>query len=966
MIIIDKNLNRLDSFTPEKMALNLEERKSTATMTLGPEQPDLATGAWLLDDQEPGAGIVWRVKSVETQYNTKTRTVQLEHIINTLRDTVMFGEITAETIAGSGATDCYADQAARYCISYQSLWTIGMVEYSTSNPYNFNSEDIFGALETITSSLDDAYWDFDLRQLPFRLNIRRLSSSVESEMRMDRNVQTLRKTIDRSQMYTRFYAIGKDDLHLTGDYISKNEGTYGRVDHVETDSSMDTVDKLNTWAWERLNRHCEPTVTVQISGLELSQVTGEPLDHFQLNRKCRVPLPEYGTTIVEKITKISWPDKIADKTRINITLANQLTDIATIINSENKKSSSSGKQKAKDDKEDHAWMVDTDEHVGLVAEAVAGPGADKDWSRVSSIFVDGLGIHQKVVLAEGEIVKAFSAIEANEDSINLEVENRRREDAVLQGKITVEADRITQEVSERQKGEVTLEGKITVQADRITNEVSRAVNEERSLRGMIEVQADRVGMTVGITDSRPIRYIYQTQYLPRPGDSSVIYYCMDSGKYYEWNSSTNSYHLTTPGQYIKAGEICLAINESGETSATINANKIYLLGQTIANTITANYISSKIATIPSLTVQAVTGTNASFNNLYGGSISFRTSSGSGYAYTNLKDLFVTSLSISLENNTYTLTANNANAVAVSTVNFSRATTLSGAWSSGTYTVSASPQGNSLSTKLQILSPDGNISTSGKSVSRVFKMYYGPDEEHTADTGFQQTISIDASSVYDADHSMYATKYVSSSGSYVSTTSETLDYGGSITLYPTFTKSDGSTQQRGTGVTVTAPSNNYNTGFDADHSMYATKYVSSSSSYVATTAETINAGGSVTVYPTFTKSDGTTQQRGGGVTVTSTFTPSDYGIRDGGGTKRTSAISLGWGGSIDLYGGYTTDGQTWTVGDKVTVSGKSLPTIDNVSRKSTGITGTNAGDVSNKTGTYVTFSMAGSNYYIKIG
>ena len=85
MIIIDRNLNRLDSFTPEKMAMNLEERKSTATLTLGPDQPDLGTGAWLLDDQEPGAGIVWRVKTVETQYNTKTRTVQLEHIINTLR-----------------------------------------------------------------------------------------------------------------------------------------------------------------------------------------------------------------------------------------------------------------------------------------------------------------------------------------------------------------------------------------------------------------------------------------------------------------------------------------------------------------------------------------------------------------------------------------------------------------------------------------------------------------------------------------------------------------------------------------------------------------------------------------------------------------------------------------------------------------------------------------------------------------
>ena len=801
MIIIDNNLNRLNSFTPEKMALNLEERKSTATMTLGPDQPDLGTGAWLLDDQEPGAGIVWRVKTVETQYNTKTRTVQLEHIVNTLRDVVMFGEITAETIAGKGMTSCTADQAARYCIGYQSLWTIGTVEYNISNPYNFNSEDIFGALETITSSLDDAYWDFDLRQLPFRLNIRRLSSDVDSEMRMDRNVQTLRKTIDRSQMYTRFYAIGKDDIHLPGDYISKNEGVYGRVDHVETDSSMDTAEKLSAWAWERLNRHCEPTVTVQISGLELSQATGEPLDHFTLNRKCRIPLPEYGTTIIDKIVKLSWPDKIADKTRINITLANQLTDIATIINNANKASSKGGKKKAKDDKEDHAWMVDTDEHVGLVAEAVAGPGADKDWSRVSSIFVDGEGIHQKVVRAENDIVVAQTAIELNEEKIELEAKRATAEEGKLQGKITVEADRIT-------------------------DEVTRAVNEERSLRGALEVQADRVGMTVGVTDTRPIRYIYQTQYLPRPGDESVIYYCQDSKKYYEWKNSTNSYHETTPGKYIKAGEICVAINESGETEAVIEADKIHLLGQTIAQTISADYISSKIASMTSVDMKGATV----YGNLY-----IRNGSGNSQNVSGA----IWDLWLDRSGDTYTLRRKRIQDSAwVDVGSFSRATTLTSGWSGGVYTVTASPQGKSHHTALKSVAA-ADITWNG--ATGTFNIFaYNNDSETAIDTGKTMTI--------------------------------------------------------------TAPG-----------------------------------------------------------------APTELGIYDSNNTKRTGAITLGWGGSIALWGGYTTDGgTTWVWGDQVTVEGKALPQITNVDRKSSGITGSSAGDVSAKSGSYVTFKMAGYDYYIKIG
>lgn len=86
--------------------------------------------------------------------------------------------------------------------------------------------------------------------------------------------------------------------------------------------------------------------------------------------------------------------------------------------------------------------------------------------------------------------------------------------------------------------------------------------------------------------------------------------------------------------------------------------------------------------------------------------------------------------------------------------FSRATTLSGAWSSGTYTVSASPQGNTISTTLQYLtktapgsSTPSEITRSGKSVTQRHYMMYGPDEDHLSSTGFSQPITIDASSVY---------------------------------------------------------------------------------------------------------------------------------------------------------------------------------------------------------------------------
>lgn len=443
------------------MGLNLEERKSTASITASLDEPDVEVGTWLQDETEPGEGIVWRVKTVDAQYNTRTRTIQAEHVINTLRDELMFGTVKPKDITGNPrATTCTAREAVEYILDQQeeAIWQLGDFDYDeVENPYNFNGENLLAALETVTGSLEDACWEFDLSSLPFTLSIVQLPEEEACEMRMSRNIVTMKRTVDRSRMYTRFYAIGKNDIHLVGDYISENEEIYGIISKVETDQSQETVEELTAWAEGRLKRHCEPSVTVTISGLELSESTGESLDHFRINTRCRVPLPEFGTTIVEKVTKLSWPDKIREKERVNVTLANLREDVASIINSQNAAGGRGGRAAAKKEGEDHAWFIDTDEHVGMVAEAIIGRyGQGVDWSRVSSIIVDGEGIHQRVVAAEGEIVMQQAQIDINETRILQEVTDRSQADATLSGQITIEAGKISQIVSAvGANGEVT-------------------------------------------------------------------------------------------------------------------------------------------------------------------------------------------------------------------------------------------------------------------------------------------------------------------------------------------------------------------------------------------------------------------------------------------------------------------------------------------------------------------------------
>lgn len=467
--ILDRNLNVTGRIMPEKQPLNLEERKSTTTITLSMDDPDLNFGAWLRDETEPGAGIIWRVKSGGTQYEKKTRTIQLEHIINTLRDVLIFGELTPAGITGNrNATTCTAREAVVKILSYQNIWALGDFEYSVSNPYSFNGDNLYSALETVTASLEEAYWDYDLTRLPFRLHIRRLPAEASCEMREGRNIQTLNKTIDGSRMYTRFYPIGQNNIHISGEYVSRNEEIYGTICKTETDQSKKTEAALRAWANDRLRNHCEPSVTVQISGMDLSEATGEPLDRLTINRKCRVPLPEYGTVITEKITKLSWADKIREPEKVNATLANLIEDVATIISNSNKASARGGRAAAKDAEEKHAWLIDENDHVGLLAEAVAGEGADRDWSRVSSVIVDGQGIHQRVQKAQGDIIAAYTQIDANENRILLEAQRATAAEGVLSGRITVEADKITQEVTDRTNADAGLSGRITTESNRIS------------------------------------------------------------------------------------------------------------------------------------------------------------------------------------------------------------------------------------------------------------------------------------------------------------------------------------------------------------------------------------------------------------------------------------------------------------------------------------------------------------------
>lgn len=321
---------------PVSMELDLQtDGQSTASMVLDDESPDVAIGSWIQIWAPNGEMCVMYVKNRRKDYVTGNLSLSLEHTFGLLQGMVVFGEVTAETMSGTtGATTCTVSQAINYLLGQQTetLWTLYSCDFSDEQGWKFTNSDIYSDLNSLTDAIMDCQWEFDQTVFPWRLSLKALPTTATMEMRRNRNLETLQINLDRSGMYTRVYPTGKSNLHITGDYIDNNTATYGVIANVITDSTIASEGLLYAWAQKQLMKNSVPKVSVNISGYDLSQATGESLDKLVIGRMCRIPLPEYGMTVNERLTELSWQDCINMPESVQATLANELKTITGVLN----------------------------------------------------------------------------------------------------------------------------------------------------------------------------------------------------------------------------------------------------------------------------------------------------------------------------------------------------------------------------------------------------------------------------------------------------------------------------------------------------------------------------------------------------------------------------------------------------------------------------------------------------------
>lgn len=203
---------------------------------------------------------------------------------------------------------------------------------------------------------------------------------------------------------------------------------------------------------------------------------------------------------------------------------------------------------------------------------------------------------------------------------------------------------------------------------------------------------------------------------------------------------------TGANSHIKPAVIQASINAAtGQSKILLSADNVVVDGTLVTSKITADYISAKIADIPTLHVISL---SASGNiNASGAVMGSGVYVGSGTSYQNLSNAISDIQIVGPTDNVYTLQYKkfNSDGWQNAAVPFSRATTLSGGWSSGKFTVHASPQGNSYWTDLV----QGETSWDGNNATVLIQAIDSTSGGNQYNTG--RSILVDASGRYTAGY-----------------------------------------------------------------------------------------------------------------------------------------------------------------------------------------------------------------------
>ena len=310
--------------------------------TADPKNSWCQPGNWIrIPDGTRDTGLyrVVGMPSAEETAQGGIRTYQLEHVMATLLDDVLFGY---HEVGGSGMNTA---AVINYILARQTTarWQLGTCAFSDQYQYSFENCTLLAALMSLGEVLTSDYtWEFDVSTTPWTVSLKTADSGAGCGIHYGRNLVGIEKSMDASALITRLYPLGYGEgvnqltikpRNNNVPYIDADTvGTWGVRCNVWTDTRITDAATLKARAQRVLNGYKNPYITYKARAIDLYRLTGQAWDNYMPGKLVRVMDSEHDISFDARVVEIAKADVFGDPGNVEIVIANAPRDTADAVN----------------------------------------------------------------------------------------------------------------------------------------------------------------------------------------------------------------------------------------------------------------------------------------------------------------------------------------------------------------------------------------------------------------------------------------------------------------------------------------------------------------------------------------------------------------------------------------------------------------------------------------------------------
>lgn len=275
--------------------------------------------------------------STSRDQNGITSTYNVEHVLATLLDNVMFGDV--QSINESTTV------SINTVLGYQKTqrWVLGQCGFDYAFSYNWANEKIYNNLMSIAEPFTESYqWTWDTTSQPWVLNLVIPDSTPSARIRWKHNEEGIKRSVDPTQAVTRLYGLGYgagvnqltiEKANPTGlPYIDADtQDQFGIIEDIYVDQSIEDANTLYNTVQARLEQIKVPPVSYTVSAADLHKITNDSIDKFVEGALIQVTDDELGMDLQARVISVSKSDVTGNPGKVSLTIARSPSNLSTTI-----------------------------------------------------------------------------------------------------------------------------------------------------------------------------------------------------------------------------------------------------------------------------------------------------------------------------------------------------------------------------------------------------------------------------------------------------------------------------------------------------------------------------------------------------------------------------------------------------------------------------------------------------------